>query len=74
MGAESNGAAPVPSMIQRAPLPTAWGIHVGMLGDKRVVSLNFETPQGSSSFFVDEDNAKAMRDRLTQILSGLVLP
>lgn len=69
-----NGSPPPGPGIPMQPIPFAWSIEVGMMGDAKVFAINFDTFQGHTSLFADEPTAEAMRDRWTELLSGLVLP
>lgn len=76
-GNATNGSGPRPpaqQMVQPAPLPVSYQFDPVMIGDQKAYMLAFQTAAGHSWIFLDEKHATRLRDRITECISGLVLP
>lgn len=71
-----NGhAIPEPEpRVKPSPLPVAFWFDPVMVGDMKAYRLKLEDPSGTHFAFLDEQFAVILRDRITECVSGLVLP
>lgn len=70
-----NGATPEPAPhVAPSPLPVSWNFDPVMVGDRKAFLLQTHDPAGSHFTFLDEQHAVMLRDRITECVSGLVLP
>lgn len=60
--------------VQPAPLPVSYQFDPVMIGDRKAYMLSLQTAGGRNWFFFDEDHATRLRDRITECVTGLVLP
>lgn len=67
--------APEPEpRVPVSPLPVAWWFDPIMVGDMKAYRLRTEDPSGTNYVFLDEQHAALLRDRITECITGLVLP